>query len=490
MPIAAATLAKIQEIKAESLATLMHAIEPVEAAARLGARHGSGMQASQQSAEAAMIRAVIVTPPENGQAVVRIAGGLVEVMVPPDLMREAATNPQLLKQGATLLLPANIPARSIDMPATIVNVSGQNATGASVGPAPPLANPFPPGSLGALVARLAGIAFPGAEAEDALPPPRGEAVPSIRPGALAKPLTPELAETMLRATSRQVPIGAALNQILSAAEAAPETLPPLLAHALRALAGLRAAPTDLANPAGLREAIQRSGLFLEAMLATGSPPPPAGDLKSALLALRAALAEPESDRPALPRDPAATSSRIADPAHRIEIARAVEGAIERLKLAQIASMPDHPEISYSDERANPLRVALQVPVATQGPDRPQTAMIGLVVEHNPVSPEPASYQIENEGGGETAEGFPWKVRVALDLEETGPVQAEIALRGQSVAVTLWAERKAVAGRAREEIAQLHDALTGAAFEVVRLEVKDGRPIGRLPRATHMLDRRT
>lgn len=82
------------------------------------------------------------------------------------------------------------------------------------------------------------------------------------------------------------------------------------------------------------------------------------------------------------------------------------------------------------------------------------------------------------------------MRIAVDLEETGPVQAEIALRGQRIAVTLWAERKSMAEDARAAIGTLHQALTGAAFEVSNLEVRDGRPAGPLPRFQPLLDRRS
>ena len=69
-------------------------------------------------------------------------------------------------------------------------------------------------------------------------------------------------------------------------------------------------------------------------------------------------------------------------------------------------------------------------------------------------------------------------------------QAEIALRGQSVGVTLWAERKGMAEAARAEIGALHKALTGAAFEVVNLEVKDGFPHLVAQRHAPVLDKRT
>ena len=156
---------------------------------------------------------------------------------------------------------------------------------------------------------------------------------------------------------------------------------------------------------------------------------------------------------------------------------------------QMASLPDHPEIRVTDDRAQPMRLALSIPIATQGHENAPTAIMGLMIEHRPPMSEVTPYEAETPEKGE-AEAFPWKVRIALDLEETGPVQAEIALRGQSVAVTLWAERPKMADRARAEIGALHEALTGAAFDVFKLEVKDGRPQGKPMRAAPMLDRRT
>lgn len=473
MPITAATLARIQELRAGNLATLLAAVEPVGGASNFGGRAGSGAQASLQSAQAA-IRAIIVAPPENGIARVLIAGGLVEVQLPADLLRQGLTNPALFRPGATLQLPADIPARPVPAPATLVQVhapqpGATSATGASVGPAPPLAGAFPPGSLGAAIARLAGIAFPQGEAAGTVIPARGETSPALRPGLVSKPIAPDIAEALLRGAAKQIPLAGAFEALLGAADADTPLPAPLLA-ALRLLGGLRATPQGLTTPEGLEAAIRASGTFLEGTLARGLAP--GGDVKAALLRVRA------------------TANAADDTPQRGEIARMAEGAIERVKLGQLASLPEHPEIRVTDDRGQAMRIALQIPIATQGHDRPQTAMLGLVIEHNPFNPEPPAYAIEDREAQSEEEGFPWKIRVSLDLEETGPVQAEIALRGQAIAVTLWAERQGFAGKARGGIGALHAALTEADFEVTRLEVKDGLPHGRLPRSAPMLDRRT
>lgn len=506
MPSAGAIAAKqIQDLKAQSLSTLMATIDPVQGAAKVGGNLTGNTEATMQAVDAA-IRAVVIENSGNGRAILQVAGGMIEAELPPEFLRAAASNPNLLKPGASLTLPANTPARALPQPATLVEMhpqaSGQNP-GPSVGPAPPLASPFPPGSLGAMISRLAGIAFPQGEPEALLASLAPSSASALKPGMLShasllQSLPPEIAEAALRAASRQMPLASALTQILSLGEAEMAKLPPDLAAAIRALQAARTSPDILKTPEGLQNAVKLSGLFLEANLAqtTGGQPVPA-DLKSLLLAIRAAIGDtgPEvqgaNRLPGQNNPPAqnALAPRTGTEHSQPEIARAVEGAVERLKLMQMASMPDHPEIRVTDDRAQSMRLALSIPLATQGTDRPPTAMMGLMIEHHPQTQETQRYEAEKEGGGDT-EPFPWKVRVALDLEETGPVQAEIALRGQSIAVTLWAERVSTATLARDAIGALHEALTGAAFDVVRLEVKDGRPQGKPMRAGPLLDRRT
>jgi hypothetical protein len=233
-------------------------------------------------------------------------------------------------------------------------------------------------------------------------------------------------------------------------------------------------------------------VFLEAGLARGQAPQ--GDLKSLLLMLRGAFATQGENAPSPRAETAAQNReallpRAAQAQSSGDLMRLVEGAVERIKLNQLASLPELPGMRVTDERPQGFQLTTTIPLATQGLDRPQTAAIGMMIEHHPV--ETGGVEIEaDEETADDAQGFPWKVRIALDLEETGPVQAEIALRGQTVAITLWAERRAIADLARREIGALHDKLTEAAFDVSRLEVKDGRPVGAAPRATRVLDQRT
>lgn len=511
-------LGNVQSVKAQSLSTLMAALSQVTAVSGVSGNAADNPQASLQSAGAAVKATVIAVDPD-GKAIVDIAGTRVEAQLNKELLSAGAKNPDLLRPGARLLLPPDIQARVLS-PATRVEVQG-TPQGTSVGPAPVLASPYPQGSLGAAITKLAGIALPGAEAavtsEQGRPLPTPTA-PMLRPGMITHVLQPEILTALVQASGRQVPLAQGLNTLLSLPAEALKSLPDSVQAVLKSLSQMRTEPQALASPESLQKAVANSGTFMEARLANlaqGGVPTP--DFKTLLLTLKSLLGAPPQDLPlnlgrtldspaslwasTLPlpeaaKPPLQQGARTLDPQSRAEPSpilaeaqRAVEGTLERVKLTQLASLSDHPEITVTDDRAQSMRLAVSVPLAPQGHDRPATAVMGMVIEHRPQVDKPRTPETEDESNPVT-EGFPWKVRIALDLEETGPVQAEIALRGQSVGVTLWAERKGMAEAARAEIGALHKALTGAAFEVVNLEVKDGFPHLVAQRHAPVLDKRT
>ncbi|WP_284177945.1 flagellar hook-length control protein FliK [Rhabdaerophilum sp. SD176] len=462
--LAAAAAAKIQEIRAQSLATMLAAVSAAGQAGAAGARPGGSGGAP---FEAAQIRAILVEMQGATRALVQLAGGYAEVELPPALLRQAAVDPSVLKQGALLLLPADVPARPVPGPATAVTTPNPAVPQPQPGPA----GAFPPGSLGATLGRMTGLALPAAEAL----PLAGQAAPNhaaLRPVMLPQGLPAPLAEAVLQSAARQLPLAPVLTALLG--KAAEPGLPPALQGLLQSLQGLRASPASLATPEGLQSALARSGLFLETNLARTLPgqTPPA-DLKSQLAAVRRAAEQ-------IRQVTAGT-----DPG---DLARLAEGGTERIKLMQLASLPAHPEIVRTDESGQGFRLTVSVPLAPQGPDRPQTAMMGLMIEHQPDHAPAPEDALRQESAGE-GQPFPWKVRIALDLEETGPVEAEIGLRGQSVSVQVWAEQPAMARLARQKIGDLHSALSGAAFEITRLDVHDGRSAPRPSLPNPYLDRR-
>jgi hypothetical protein len=471
--IAALVHGQIQEVKAKSLQTLMAVLDEMGGAGLADPKYGSSRGGQPQQ------HATILLPPQGNKLTISLGGLPLEVILPDALVSAAKSNPGLLARGTALMVEPDVEtgtlrlalpqAPTIPTPATTRNLSTTGG-GFSTSAPPPLADFFPPGSPGALIQRLAGLRLPLAERADATatgatPRPNGPL-----PASLPAPLM----DAALRATLRQMPLGPALSALLANVE----SLDPKLADALRAL---RLDGLFRPDAAQIATSIKNSGLFLEAKLANLMPgaAPPTGDLKALLSGAKAGLSHAAS----------AFGERANVAAPPAELARMVEGAVERIKLQQIASLPDHPGMNITDDRSQPMRLALQIPLAIQGQERPETAMIGLMIEHQPRPDLPPGVLVDEEGENKS-EGFPWKVRIAVDLEETGPVQAEIALRGQRVAVTLWAERKSMAEDARAAIGALHQALTGAAFEVTSLEVRDGRPAGPLPRFQPALDRRS
>lgn len=469
--LAAATAAKIQEIRAQSLATMLSIVGATAQAGQTSQRP-AGLGAP--PTEAAPIRAILVELQPNGRAVVQLAGGYAEVELPPALLRQLAANPANLKPGALVLLPADVPARPVPGPATAVTIPAMQA----LPPQPQPQGAFPVGSLGAALARMTGLALPPAEPVPASQPGITKANTALRAAPLPAGLPAPIAEAALQAAARQLPLATVLTSLVARVLTPPgdaEPLPPALQSALEALLPMRALPATLAKPEGLKQALQQSGLFLESQLIRGAPPPE-GDLKAALLAVRHTA---DVARPA----------RGQEQGPMAEMGRLAEGGTERIKLMQLASLPAPAEWHRSEDSSQGFRLTLSVPLAPQGHERPQTAMMGVMIEHQPHAlPEPED-ATARESQGE-AQPFPWKIRIALDLEETGPVEAEIGLRGQSVSVQLWAEQPGMAKLARAAIGDLHAALSNAAFDIVKLDVHDGRAAPRPTLPNPYLDRRT
>lgn len=507
-----------------------HGTSMVEAVNALNQASGGSVDALARALVAnakAGLEAVLLSLPRDGKVMVALAGQKLEVPLPADVQEHVAQNPSLLRPGTHIPVSIDpesqalryawpeMPASQSRSPATMVTLSSSSnsmagaAAGAGQKPAapaqPPAPSPvsaamggmpapssssFPPGSAAYAISRLTGLSFPVAEAADALHPGRPASSAGARPAGASAPFSPAvlsalpqgIAQEALRAAMRQGPIGAAITQLLSSTPApnAPEAV--LVAQ----LAGLRLDGKAKPDGAKLRDAVRASGLFMEADLAAmtaeesakGALPP---DLKATLLTLKARMGEGAS-----PASQAAQlDGMVETPA---PLPRMIEGALERIKLMQMASLPDSSAGSTQSD-AQPLRLVLSIPVATAGANQPMTAMLGLVVEHYPQGQPMAEDAVTGKAEQE-AHVFPWKIRLAFDTAETGPVQAEIGLRGHAIAVTLWAENRRMAEGARADIASLHGALREAAFETITLSVKDGRPAGRAaPHFTH-LDQRT
>lgn len=271
------------------------------------------------------------------------------------------------------------------------------------------------------------------------------------------------------ALAKQAPL-APLFATAAALLARPGAVPqPVVNAALQLLAQrVTVQPGGKPSAAAIASALVRSGVPLEGLLARGEAAP--ANLKSTLLALRGALgawlgsdatpvtairpAPPpmrgmppraalpdQPPMPELPRDVARLAHQQAD------------GAIARLKLMQLASLPD----------ADPAR-----------PQSPELRFeIPFAYGHQLAV---AQFQIARDGrstGEDRRRG--WTLRFAMHLAGAGEVGAEIGLLGRSVNVALWASEPALAADLEAMLPELAPALAGLGLEPGAIRIRHGAP---------------
>ncbi len=240
---------------------------------------------------------------------------------------------------------------------------------------------------------------------------------------------------------------------------------------------------SLTNPKSLEAALQRSGAFLEARLASaqhnGSL---ASDLKALMLTLSRALQEsgaraaaarsdiaghapvPTQQGPLTPLGSApATLSLLDTPAQQMnELSRQTEGAIARLTTVQIAN--------NASEQAPSLLIELPI----KHDDR--ASMLRLRIEQDE----------RNRRGAESDEA--WTIEAALDLGAIGGLHARVTLRGQRIGVQLRAESAGVVDALAARSDELEAMLRDAGLEVDRVVCLHGMPAGDTgPRPVRLLD---
>jgi hypothetical protein len=474
-------------------------------------------------------------------------------------------------QLLTTLLDALQPATGLvagkTLAATLLSLDGEGRATAQVGDEKVsllLAGPQAKGATlqpgATLILRIDAPEQPGgaprATLLDVRPPPAGAtaATPSAAlPGPPASPSEAlsngpaallQRVQASLAATPHTVAAGAPTNApaqtsapspralagpLLGPALANQNSLAPLLAN-LRAVAGgevslvvpkplltliqsvlAQTVPAERRAPSAevLKQAVSRSGVFLDARQGQGQPVPPQGDLKASLQALRAALAplvaalteapSPKADISARPAE-APTAINATDPGIRpppprrdgpllaqpiVEpslsagdkpltvtqtLLQQAESALDRLTLSQFASLPLD---GTRQDQNQGQRLITEIPLAFQS----GTTIMPLRVEREP----------ERREAGVT-EGPLWRVRFALDVEPMGPLQGVVTLQGRKVGVTLWAEREETSRMLRGAAPDLESALALARFENGTVDIHTGQPRVMQATAGQFLDR--
>lgn len=228
---------------------------------------------------------------------------------------------------------------------------------------------------------------------------------------------------------------------------------------------------SLTDAKALEAALNRSGTFLEANLASNQRANLATDLKALMLALSRALQEsgarpaaarsetaghaavPTAHGPltALPPAPATFSLLDSSAQQMNELSRQTDGAIARLTTVQIANASD------------PTGQSVLVELPIRHEDR--TSVLRLRIEQD-------SSQRRSQGSNSA-----WSVEAALDLGVAGALHARVTLSEHRVGVQLRAESPAVVQALSARAGDLESMLREAGLEVDRIVCLHGMPAG-------------
>ena len=291
--------------------------------------------------------------------------------------------------------------------------------------------------------------------------------------ATADPLRAALVQVVQTALGRQGSLAALMETIAALGPTAARLPEPVRRVVARLAEGpLRMDGAQVTGRA-LQQAVQGSGLFMEAALARGGRMLPAGDLKGQLLELTQALRAwlgadvpsavpvrppPPPLRGIPPRAPHSPAPPAPPPGTPEETGQKLldqaEAALSRVRLMQNASLPEE----MGRAGTAPAEWNLDLPFVFNG-------HFGAM---------PLQIRRDEANGGAPGERS-WKVRFAVNLGESGEVGAQIGLRGHSVSVMLWATDAEVAGAMERAMPELAGMLGEAGLSAGTLVCRPGPP---------------
>ncbi len=346
------------------------------------------------------------------------------------------------------------------------------------------------------------------------------------PTRTAEPaLPPPLQQSLRENLPRQRPLAdlqPLLQRLLSPTQL--PKLPAPVAAALRQLATSLPKPQQLQSADGVRQAVARSGNFLEARvmpaatrpLAPALAQPAATATGAAPVATRTAPIDATAPRPGLPVDAAAlqavqaTADAAADGDLKAQLLQLI-ALIRRFTPATPASAPETlPDQPYTRPQPKQAPVArpnggereleqlqqlsrlLQGGLARIQVNQLDGAVSRVASGNDGQPPAPSwSFElpIQTPRGGDTLQlrieqqarqsdgvrQMQWKVQLAFDLHELGKLAATLTVTGANVAATLWAEQRHTHGVVRAEIDHFRAALEGVGVRVTELQCRLGLP---------------
>ncbi len=240
-------------------------------------------------------------------------------------------------------------------------------------------------------------------------------------------------------------------------------LPPSLRAALAMLEHTMPTSADVTSGEGLRQALARSGLFLEHQLARG----PANlatlvddDWKAALLRLVNVL----DQRPGPP--PAGNRNDTPPPLLQRGLQAQGRVALPLLLGGDVAPLVDR---LHSDVKAALARLEVaQLEAGTAA-----AWMIELPLQSDDGTDV---LQVQMEYGTDVQDGRAgWTLGFALDLPALGPLQGELQLHEPRLSVRLWAERATTAQALERQFSALRQRLAACGVLLDQLSCQVGMP---------------
>jgi len=292
------------------------------------------------------------------------------------------------------------------------------------------------------------------------PPVSASANPTSAPPAFSNALA-----NLLPAQGSQAPLLAALSAAARNPAAIAGLSPDLQAAILKTLQQLPSLAQAL-QPETLRQAIHASGLFYEARLAQLAAGANLlarldGDLKAALLSLATQLRA----LPGLPVPWPARPNREAGPP------RSGSGPVAQGRITgEIAAggSPPFPETLRAASGQALARLVLHQWSAVENSESGQSRWLVELPLRSGDGIDIVHLLLEREQNRGTPEQEAvWRVELALDLPELGPVHARIAVSGDRVSTHVWAREMDTVARVQEALPELR-----AALEERRLRVRD------------------
>ncbi|MBN9669754.1 flagellar hook-length control protein FliK [Roseibium aggregatum] len=426
-------------------------------------------------------------PSQSGQTPLGVRPGQPAAVQPQGNASHAAEGepgrpPEPLAQGqGTTGQPPNT-AQSRPLPSAqnnaVSQAGAQSASVSSQGRAIP-AQPYAPATGSSLASSATG-------ASAATPP---NAAPQSPPQQAAALLRQPLAE-------QQSGLGSLFTQVgtlMSAQTGGKVNLPDPVVKTMQQILGLRLNAGAPLSGDTLKDAVLQSGQFREAQIAgQGVRAPTAGDLKSVLLSFKALLrnlgADGEVARPAhQPAIPARTGSPQGQaqqagsgfwagsvPENLQSLARETDAALARLRLTQLANAGLSGDEGVKTAM-RPMDLVVELPLALGQ----ETAVLQM--------------QIGRDGSNRNDEedAVPaWRLRFALDLTATGPLEAAVSLRGGGTYASLWIERKETFDNLNGVRETMEAAFADAGLDLQELRLIRGLPPKAAARHGALVDRQS